>query len=178
MGKRKRRLPTGTDILTEEKEDDEQLPLQKVLHVRIVVEHRASTQLCAISTYQATTIRQFLQTIHSQVPVTAEKTLFGKPVAKVVLLLQETGQRNMKRRRFTTIDTTDNAFYANWYERNVLKSPRTDLQSLRIEVHMLVDVNEDIAEEHARWYTAAKEAGNGGVAVASLRTPYRLISRP
>jgi hypothetical protein len=179
MAKRKRDSAMGSALTSNAGTESRQEPLSTIFYVRSIFQHRASTQVYTVPAVDVPTLQQFLEKIHTGIPATAAATLFGKPVARIVLLLQETGTtKKMRPRRFTTICGIDGREFRSWYERNVTNSPKIGRKSLMVEMHILLDVNEASAEEDAQWYVATKEAGNGGVVEASLTKPYRQITRP
>jgi hypothetical protein len=178
MAKRTRDSAMGSALTLNAGTESRQEPLSTIFYARSIIQHRASTQVYSVPAVEVPTLQQFLEKIHTAIPITAAATLFGKPVARIVLLLQETGtSTKMRRRRFTTICGIDGREFRSWYERNVTNSSKIGRKSLMVEMHILLDVNEASAEEDAQWYAATKEAGNGGVVEESLKKEYRQITR-
>ncbi|KAJ9606690.1 hypothetical protein H2200_008698 [Cladophialophora chaetospira] len=177
MGKRRRSSAEDSDVSMAEGGDNLQEPESKTFPVRTIIQHRAGTQSYAFSSEQLQSFDALLDKMHTEVPITAAKTLFGKPVTRVVLLLQETGPNRMSQCRFVRIYAGDHKTYAAWYQRNVKHNPRKNLKELRIEIHMLVDVQEGDSARHSRWYEAIKLMGDGGAAPESLKKEYRQITK-
>ncbi|KAJ9606650.1 hypothetical protein H2200_008658 [Cladophialophora chaetospira] len=169
-GKRKR------DSADEQVEKTAQGPTQKFLQIRTVVQRRATTQPYTIPAEQAPTLSDLIKQVNNAVPFTAEKTLCGKPVMKIVFFIQETGQKKLRTRRVSVV--LDNMTFNNWYSRNVLNTPRKNFNTFLVEMHLWLDMDENTSKEHAAWIDNVKTLTDSGFFPPSMKQSYREIARP
>ena len=173
LGKRKERSQSNDDNNDVQKWHRK----RKVLENRVVITRQVATRRFNISAFECPYLLQYLEALRKQVPILvtkllATKTLFHRRLStRMVLLLQETGGKKQRHRKYTTIGSDYHQGYRDWYVRNVVNGKE---DKLRIEVHVL-NQEEVGGRDTADFEADMRAAELGGEARSWLKMGYHRI---
>lgn len=118
--------PSSTTVLGKRKPDR---PVE--MEVRVVFENYWATR--TINVAPAATFQELLSSVQVALPIARRHSILGQELVAPKIMLQETSDKILRDRKYTTVRWFCVRGYRDWYERNVIEG---NAGMLKAEIHM------------------------------------------